>query len=103
MNLNFTSNNSYNKIYSSGIYNYTKKKSNLEIPNLMRERSISNFSNLKNNIKTPNINSKNNPQTKTLIKSVIPCDELFREIEIDNLLIDDTKIPKYVFQTWKNK
>ena len=100
MNLNFTSDHSYNKLYSSGIYNYTKKKSNLEIPNLMRERAISNF---KKNVNTPNIDSKNNPQTKTLIKSVIPCDELFREIEIDNLLIDDTKIPKYVFQTWKNK
>ena len=101
MNLIYTSDHSYNKIYSSGIYNYTKnKKSNIKIPNLMRERSISNFN---KNVNTPNIDSKNNPQTKTLIKSVIPCDELFREIEIDNLLIDDTKIPKYVFQTWKNK
>ena len=101
MNLIYTSDHSYYKIYSSGIYNYTKnKKSNIKIPNLMRERSISNFN---KNVNTPNIDSKNNPQTKTLIKSVIPCDELFREIEIDNLLIDDTKIPKYVFQTWKNK
>jgi mannosyltransferase OCH1-like enzyme len=96
MNLNFTSDHSYNKLYSSGIYNYTKKKSNLKIPTLMREKSISN---LKNNINTPNVYSNNNSPNNLLIN----CDELFREIEIDNLVIDESKIPKYVFQTWKNK
>ena len=65
MNLNFTSNNSYNKQYSSGIYNYTKKEiqSQVGLPNLIRQNSISNLKKLKNNVNTIyNNNTKNNKQ-----------------------------------------
>jgi mannosyltransferase OCH1-like enzyme len=106
MNLMFTSNVSYTKQYSSGIYNYTKKASQSQVglPTLIQQKSISNLKNLK---KVTHVKKVNTPKTSLNItpqkKSLIYCDELFREIEIDESTIDNTKIPKYIFQTWKQK
>lgn len=100
MDLMFTSNISYNKLYSPGMYNYTKKKSNIEIPTLMREKSMSNLKKIKN-LKRKSL--YNNSQKKSQKNSLILCDDLFRDIDVDTSKIDTTKIPKYVFQTWKQK
>lgn len=105
MNLNFTSNNSYNKQYSSGIYNYTKTEiqSQVGLPNLIRQNSIFNIKKLNNNVNTINTSYNNDTHNNTQNNSLIHCDELFSEIEMDDSNIDNTKIPKYVFQTWKHK
>ena len=105
MNLMFTSNESYNKQYSSGIYNYTKKEiqSQVGLPNLIRQNSIANLKNLKYNENTQKTSTNNVSHNTSQKKSLMPCDELFREIEVDPSTIDTTKIPKYVFQTWKHK
>ena len=101
MNLMFTSNLSYNKQYSSGIYHYTKanNQSRLGLPTIIRQNSISNLKNLKN------LKHKVSKQPKlsnntTQNNSLIPCDELFREIELDDSNIDNTKISNEASQCW---